>query len=227
MKGPTMAGHNSIAFESEARRALYFSHINPIWDLEQRLDELKAEKTKLKRIAKAEGFEAYEIDLGLRIRKTEKPETIDNQMARLMAVARYMNQPVGHQFSLLDADRRPDVDRAYEEGLMQALRGESLRNGYDQSLPQWNALNDGYEAGQEQLREASQAKMEAANARAAADEEKRGAAGAAAAAAEVEKRGRGRPKGAKNKPKNGGETQTYAAKLAEKNREIDEGMKAS
>jgi len=222
----TMVGHNSKGiFESETRRALFFTHLNPLWKLEQKRQEIVAEMTKLKRQAKADGFEAYEVNHGLAIRKTEKPETVDNQMLRLMAITRYMSQPIGYQFSLIDAasaGSSRDIDRAYEAGEMQALQGESLRNPHDQSAPQWKAFNDGWDGGQEQMRAALQERMEADKARkASATKAVKSKSGNGDGAATV--RRRGRPPGSKNKPK---DSQTFSAAMAAKNAEVDEGPQA-
>lgn len=191
-----MVGHNSRAtLESDSRRARFFTHMNPIWELEQQRVEIVAQITKAKRTAKADGFESYEINQGLEIRKAEKPETVDNQMARKMAVLKFMNQPAGYQFNFLDEDRTPDTERAYNEGISAGLREETPNNPFGQGTPQYGAYEDGWRDGQDQLGSEMQKRMEDENARNEAEAEKKTKGEARAAEGETApKRGRGRPK---------------------------------
>lgn len=188
-------GDNSGGIDGAERQARFFTHLNPIYQLEEQRLEIVAQMTKLKRQAKADGFEGYEVAKGLEVRKAEKPETITNRATREMAVLKFMQQPAGFQFNFLDEQRTPAVDLAYQGGMIQALREEANRNPHDQSTPQWKAHNDGFSDGVTQMREAKQSRKE--DERARAEEAAKPKEGAPAGTT----RGRGRPPGSTNKPK--------------------------
>lgn len=160
-----MAESDKIDFDSTERQALFASHFTPMWELESELELLKRKKREMRALAKLEGFEGFEFDFAIKIRKTRNSAVIQDQIRRQIAVARYLAMPIGRQFEFFETDLRPDVDRAFDAGRDSGLWGDSLRNPYDQSLPQWEAYNQGYATGQAERREALQKQMEERNAR--------------------------------------------------------------
>lgn len=121
------AGHNSGLTDSE-RQALF---IRGITDLESQIEEkdtiVAAVRSQRKRII-SYGFDAFEIDFALKLRKSDDAEMIEKRR-REAQIARFLNHPIGSQLDWIDAvDRTPSVDTAYAEGKVAGARGESCKS---------------------------------------------------------------------------------------------------
>lgn len=144
-------------------------------DIDNRLREIQEERKTRRRQAKADGFDMRdEIDLGLRIRRAEKPETVSTSIQRMLQTAAYLALPVNFQMSLFDASAAPDArSKAFAAGREAGIEGRDAKPPADLTgdlATEWMA---GWHNGQEHLAEAMAKRMEAQNAEAPATEPKR------------------------------------------------------
>lgn len=164
------------------REVLLKHHLARIQDSAEALAEARQEHNHRRKLAKADGFNlADEIDFGLSIQNAQEDETVAASLRRRLQTASFLNLAVGYQGNLFDAPTPADADaRAFDAGLDAGITGKDPEapDGYDPT--RWM---EGWHKGQERLREAMQARMEEANAKAEPSEPKK----------------RGRPPGSKNK----------------------------
>jgi ribosome modulation factor len=125
---PTV-GHNTADLSDAEKQALL---VRGIADLETMIadkDEIVAEiRTQRKRLV-SYGFEAFEIDYALKLRKSEDAEAIERRR-REAVIARWLNHPIGTEPELpLDqVDRTPDVDAAFVAGKVAGAEGKSANS---------------------------------------------------------------------------------------------------
>lgn len=83
----------------------------------------------------------------------EGEASVKAKMERQARIMRWMNIPIGTQGALFgEPDRTPLKERAFNDGKRQGLAGETQSNPHHQSTEAYHAHNEGYEAGQDQLR---------------------------------------------------------------------------
>jgi len=143
-------GHNSALTDAE-RQALF---IRGITDLEAHIEEkdevVAAIRSQRKRII-SYGFDAFEIDFALKLRKSDDAEMMDKRR-REAQIAQFLNHPIGSQLDWIDqVDRTPAVDTAYAEGKIAGARGESCKSPHDPSTPQDQSWLRGWHEGQADL----------------------------------------------------------------------------
>jgi hypothetical protein len=139
---------NSELTEDE-RRALLFQHVKTF---EERLAAKKKADADFKnacKVAKSElGKDAVaDIKDVISLKTPEGEAALKAEVERKLRIARFMNAPVGHQFTFSD-DMRPSVDRAYEDGKIVGLDGGDMRPPHDPSVPQYASWLEGWHAGQ-------------------------------------------------------------------------------
>lgn len=133
----------------DERRALLFQHVKTY---EQRLEAKKKADADLKnacKVAKAElGKDAMaDIKDVIALKSPEGEAALKAEIDRKLRIARFMNAPVGHQFTFAD-DMRPATDKAYDEGKRAGLDGEPAKPPHDPSVPQYASWMEGWHAGQ-------------------------------------------------------------------------------
>lgn len=153
---------NSELSEDE-RRALLFQHVSKY---ELALAAKKKADADLKntcKVAKAElGKDAVDdIKDVIALKSPEGEAELRAELERKLRVARYVNAPVGHQFTFSE-DMRPSEDRAFEEGKRSGLEGAPARPPHDPSVPQHGKWMEGWHAGQSVLLSDFRSKLDTA-----------------------------------------------------------------
>lgn len=142
---------NSELSEDE-KRALLFQHEKEYTRL---LAAKKAADAAFKngcKLAKAECGKTAVDDIKdiIALREPGGEVAMRDRIDRQLKLARYINAPVGHQFTFTE-DMRPATDQAFEAGKIQGLAGGDMTPPYAQSLPQYQRWLEGWHAGQEVL----------------------------------------------------------------------------
>lgn len=150
---------NSELTEDE-RRALLFQHVNAYQAALAAKKTADANIKNVCKIAKADLGKGAVADIKdvIALREPGGEAEVRQEVERKLQVARYVNAPVGYQFSFAE-DMRPAVDQAFEAGKIQGLDGGSMTPPYDPSLPQYQRWLEGWHAGQDVLRSGFQQKM--------------------------------------------------------------------
>lgn len=141
----------------EARRALFVNGLMKLERLREKLNAANADVRNQRKALKAGGFSKEEIDYALYLRRTDDADIREQAEAR-ERVARYLAKPIGFQFALLDANRTPEVDRAFERGKTAGMQGESCVPPYAAGSPQGQRWIEGWHEGQASLMAAFRAK---------------------------------------------------------------------
>jgi len=119
-------GHNSVVLTEEERRAQLINGVKQIEDLTDQLKPIKDKIAEVKKHLKTIGFEKFEVDYALRIKKVDETEELDRRR-REARVAAWFNHPIGTQPDLFsdEPDRTPSVDKAYEDGKIAGMEGRT------------------------------------------------------------------------------------------------------
>lgn len=121
-------GHNSgeveVVLTEEQRRALLIHGIKKIEELQVQMESIKSDIRNERKKLKADGFDRFEVDYALRLRKVDETEEMDRRR-REARVAQWLNHPIGTQLDLFadEPDRTPSVDKAYEDGKISGMEG--------------------------------------------------------------------------------------------------------
>lgn len=122
-------GHNSgeqIALTEEERRARLVRGVKDIEDLQEQLKPIKEAIAGVRKDLKSIGFERFEIEYALRLKKVDETEELDRRR-REARVAAWFNHPIGTQPDLFsdEPDRTPSVDKAFESGKIAGMEGQT------------------------------------------------------------------------------------------------------
>lgn len=192
-------GHNSGGALTDAERAaLFHQHRKQIATAKQALESAKGTLRNLYSRAKIEGFSKKDFDYATEL-ENDKDEAAMKRREREALIASWMQHPIGAQADLFKSyvDRTPIEEKAFAAGKADGLEGKTLKTpeGYAGEAEQRYIA--GWHEGQAALASAIQktkTPLEQAVDGTSADEKRRP----------------GRPKGSKNKPKEGGETLSEA-----------------
>lgn len=152
-ENPKAVTGDNILTEDQAR-GLFFNHLKlikkanaAVAEIEIELRAAKKSLKEVKTLVKAEGTLLTDIDTALRIEDGEEA-TIRGEIERQIRVAKWLNAPMGFQLDLLDQDRRPSGDKAFEEGKIAGLKGLAAKPPHDPSVPQHKRWMEGFHEGQ-------------------------------------------------------------------------------
>jgi ribosome modulation factor len=159
--GPASAtmGHNQMS--DDQARALHLSNHVPAY--EKALAAKKKADADFKNVCKtikSEGGNIDDIKLTIKLRTPEGEKEFKEQIERQRRIAQWNNLPIGGQGWLLDEDRRPLSERAYEDGKKAGLEGNDASpphaagtEGYDAWMKGWHEgqaiLAQGFKKGPE------------------------------------------------------------------------------
>lgn len=143
-------GHNSELSEAE-KRALFLNAIRELESMIEEKNEIVADiRNQRKRIV-GYGFEAFEIDYALKLRKQDDADMIARRRAEAR-IALFLNHPIGVQPDLFDEpDRTPAVDRAFDMGRVAGSVGETAKSPHAPGTEQDQAWLKGWQQGQSDL----------------------------------------------------------------------------
>lgn len=139
----------------DQRQTLAIGHSTKIEGLQTAQRTAVANLRNAYKLAKAElGEDAKQVIDQMILLKTPEGEVeIKARMERLQRAARWMGMPMGAQSDMFE-DRRPDTDRAFENGKIDRLASKANNNPHHPTLPQHDAYEDGYRRGGELFVEA-------------------------------------------------------------------------
>ena len=164
------AGHNSELTEAE-KAALLVQSIVKIEAIKVEQATLRTDMQNERKRLISYGFESWEIDYALKLRKNKESDEIDRRR-REAQIARFLSHPIGTQPDLLDdLDRTPAVDRAYAEGKVAGAEGKTRTSPHSPGTEQDQSWLKGWHDGQGDLasgfkklepKDEAQAELEAA-----------------------------------------------------------------
>jgi ribosome modulation factor len=164
-------GHNTAELSETEKQALLVRGIADLETMIEEKNEIVAEiRTQRKRLI-SYGFEAFEIDYALKLRKDTDDEAIARRR-REEVIARFLNHPIGTQPELpLDGiDRTPAVDKALIDGKIAGAEGKTAHSPFSPGTEQDQSWMKGWHEAQASLASGFQ-KLEAAEPAPAHDEE--------------------------------------------------------
>jgi ribosome modulation factor len=144
-------GHNTAELSDAEKQALLVRGLADLETMISDKDEIVAEiRTQRKRLI-SYGFEAFEIDFGLKLRKSGDGEALARRR-REATIARFLNHPIGTQSDIFDEiDRTPSVDAAYEAGKVAGAEGKSANSPHPLGTEQNESWMKGWHEAQQTL----------------------------------------------------------------------------
>lgn len=153
-------GHNRPELTEDEQRALTYSWKAKFEKQQAVVAKAKSDLRAIEDGAKSElGKNAVkDIKEMILIEQPGGNASVQAAVERQLRLSRWVNSPVGSQFEFFE-DRRPAVDRAFEEGKTAGLQGLPRKPPYDASVPQYNRWMDGWHAGNDVLLSDFQSKL--------------------------------------------------------------------
>lgn len=169
---PNGAGHNKPELTEDERRALTYAHRADWERAEATVKAATAARKAVEDLAKSELGKGAVADIKelILLDMPKGNEALHASIERSLRLARWANAPVGAQFSF-DVDRRPETDRAFENGKTAGLKGEPKKAPHDHSVPQHDAWCNGWDTGYGILMSDFRSKMKPMNEKPAAEGE--------------------------------------------------------
>lgn len=144
------AGHNSQLNEAE-KQALFLRGLGELESLLEEKNEVVADIRNHRKRIISYGFDAWEIDFALGLRKSGDAEAIERRRKEAI-IAKFLNHPIGTQPDFFDEpDRTPSVDKAFEDGRVAGASGKSAQPPFGVGAEQEQAWMKGWHQGQEDL----------------------------------------------------------------------------
>lgn len=144
------AGHNSQLSEAE-KQALFVRGLADLENLIEEKNEVVADIRNHRKRIISYGFEPWEIDYALKLRKDTDNEAVDRRRKEAV-IARFLNHPIGTQPDMFDEpDRTPAVEKAAKDGHVAGASGKSAQPPYAVGTEQEQAWLKGWHKGQEDL----------------------------------------------------------------------------
>ena len=141
-------GHNDIGLTEDEERALTYSWRRKWETAEAKVKAAIAERKAIEDGAKSElGKQAVKtIKELIALEQPKGNEALQAAIERSLRLARWVNAPVGSQFSFFE-DRTPAEERAYDIGKTAGLAANPCKPPYDPSVPQYQRWLDGWHDG--------------------------------------------------------------------------------
>lgn len=132
----------------DQQQALFFNHTQTYKTFLERKKKADAEFKNACKLIKSEGTSVEDIKTGIQLESEGGNERLQAEIERKLRVARWQGAAVGTQFSLLDEDRTPSVEKAQAEGKRAGLKGETAKPPSHMGIAQQNAWLTGHADGQ-------------------------------------------------------------------------------
>lgn len=157
----------AVLTDADRRALLLNDWIPKIERAEAQIKELKASLGETYKGCKAElGYSKADIKYIMDL-EGDHSEEVAEEVIRKIEIARFLEHPLGTQFTFFDApDRAPVDEKAENEGRQAGLRASDRTPPYDPTTSQFQAWLYGYDAGQKEVRDAFERRNEAAAIRA-------------------------------------------------------------
>jgi len=146
------------------RQALLMDNVAKIERLKADLATKTAEIRNAYKVAKADGIPKKDIDYVLKIKKQDDDE-VRQDLRRRAELARWMRVPVGVTPDLFDrADTEPFDEKAFNDGRVVGMAGGDRQSPYDPTSTDEQNWLQGYDEGQQALKDAFVARQMGATA---------------------------------------------------------------
>jgi hypothetical protein len=120
------AGHNTALSEAE-KQALFVRGLAELGSLIEEKNEIVADVRNQRKRIVGYGFEPWQIDFALKLRKDSDGEAIEHRRQEAM-IARFLSHPIGTQPDMFDVDRTPAVDKSYQDGKVAGAAGKTAQS---------------------------------------------------------------------------------------------------
>lgn len=143
-------GHNSELTPAE-KQALLLKGLTELESLIAEKNEVVADIRNQRKKLVSYGFESFEIDYALKLRKGTDEEAIERRR-REATIARFLNHPIGTQPDMFDEpDRTPSVDKAYQAGKIAGAEGKLAQSPHSPGTDQDQSWLKGWHESQADL----------------------------------------------------------------------------
>lgn len=157
------SGHNSKLTPDE-EKALKFAHYHAIQAAQEAVNAANAERSRVRKLAKADGIILSDIDFMMRCAEVDDATIVAEQLQREMEIASWFALPVQYQPDMFgDNQREPAVDRAAREGSAAGFAGKDARSPYGPGSQQDQAWMASWHHSQKVMRDGLQSAMEKKN----------------------------------------------------------------
>jgi ribosome modulation factor/uncharacterized protein (UPF0335 family) len=144
------AGHNTALSEAE-KQALFVRGLADLEGLLEEKNEIVADVRNQRKRIVSYGFEPWQIDYALKLRKDSDGEAIERRRQEAM-VARFLSHPIGTQPDMFDAtDRTPAVDKSYQDGKVAGAAGKTAQSPHSPGTEQDQSWLKGWHEAQADL----------------------------------------------------------------------------
>jgi hypothetical protein len=151
VNGKHPPGDNARTLTDDQARALHFLHVREYEGVVAALKAAAAAKKSRIGIIRAEGGSIDQIKATLELQTPEGEKRIQADIERKVTAGRWQGSRIGNlQLDMFAAeDRSPILEKAYEEGKLRGLRGDSMQTEYaGEAEQEWLR---GWHAGQDAL----------------------------------------------------------------------------
>lgn len=140
--------HNQMTEREQWEEQQFFTAYNELKEHRSEMAGIKGEMGGLYKRLKDIGFSKKDIEFAMTLEDKDVSEVI-RDFEQKLRVARMFGHQLGRQLDLLDTDRTPEVDKAYQEGLANGKMRGSSSNPYGMNTEKGQAwqkgMNDGTE----------------------------------------------------------------------------------
>ena len=99
----SVAGHNGDPALDESRRSRFVNVVAKIMDLQAKMEALRGQIRNQRKELKHEGFEAFEIDYAIKLRRNDEDDMLQQRRGEYR-IAVWLGHPVGTQADLFGED---------------------------------------------------------------------------------------------------------------------------
>lgn len=144
------ADHNETAAADDDRRLLAIQFRDSLDGAKRAVAAARDQVNHIKANIRAQKFSVKQIEQMILLTTPEGEKKVREEAQHAIDALRWSGASVGTQFDLLDPteDRRPAVERAYDEGKVAGMEGKPRRPPYDVSVPQHHEWQRGWHDGQ-------------------------------------------------------------------------------
>ena len=154
--------HNQKTERELFEEQQFFANFNQIKEYRSDMAGIKGEMSGLYGRLKDLGWSKKDVEFAMSLEDKDVSEVI-RDFENKLRIARMFGHQLGRQLDLLDADRTPADERAYEEGRAAGMRRASNSNPYGMNTESGQAWQRGFNDGNELInKELSEAVQEAA-----------------------------------------------------------------
>lgn len=144
-EGPAVAAARKNPEVDQEARALFLNHLPKIAELKKKLNTANSNLRNAYKTAKADGFLKDDFEIAFQMQGDGGEKARKAAIARQLTIAKWLGCDLGSQLDLfVEPERVPAVERAYEEGQVDAMSNKPAKPSYDPSTPQHAQYMQGF-----------------------------------------------------------------------------------